>query len=114
MKEQNDLDLRQKRQELHDIEYRRVDLQQCPKQFSLAWRDGLEAKYRGSRAKLPDIPECSSAESLAPYAPEIVESYDLQFILYDFDFEGRSTFKMRPGIEAADWEAIRMQRLDLE
>lgn len=83
-------------------------------QLGHAWKDGLEEKYRGARASLPDIPECSSVESVPTYPVEVVESYDLQYIVCDFDFDNLSAFKMRPVIGTDNWDEIGRQRLDLE
>ena len=65
-------------------------------------------------AALPDIPEGSSCESLLPHPREDVESYNLQYILYDFDFESTSTFKMQPAIDADERDEIRRLRIELE
>lgn len=76
------------------------------------WYHGMQAKYFKYREnnKLYNISECSSSEDMTSKVQNEVTPFDLQYILYDFDFKNMSTFKMQTCIGSENWDEIEQKR----
>lgn len=106
VKEEIDRELHTAKKCLNDLEHGKVATSMTHRRAAAlgsAWRAGLDQKHHDARALLHDISECSSYVSMPMQKQEDIQSFDLQYVLFDFDFESLSAFKMQTMIGPQSW-----------